>query len=110
MTPEYPTESMMQAVGINTARDVRGKLQVLGEPQVSTEDTPSIAHTTVSTPLPKRPLSPYLFFSQHVSNTLYKDHYSCVQQRKILKANYPTWTTKQVMKFLTRMWNKMSRE
>ena len=108
MTPEHPTESMMQAVGINTARDVRGKLQVLGEPQVSTEDAQIIPHSTVSTSQPKRPLSPICF--QPACNTLYKDHYSCVQQRKILKANYPTWTTKQVMKFLTRMWNKMSRE
>eukprot|EP00347_Sterkiella_histriomuscorum_P019545 403341223 len=43
---------------------------------------------------PKRPLSPYIFFSQ--------------EQRKILKGTHPNWSTKQIMRVVSTKWKQMS--
>ena len=43
---------------------------------------------------PKRPLSPFIFFSQ--------------EQRKVLKMINQKWSTKQVMKHLQKTWRSMS--
>ena len=43
---------------------------------------------------PKRPLSPFIFFSQ--------------EQRKILKTKNQQWSTKQVMKHLQKAWRNMT--
>ena len=42
---------------------------------------------------PRRPLSPFIFFSQ--------------EQRKILKSRNSQWSTKQVMKHLQKTWRNM---
>ena len=45
---------------------------------------------------PKRPLSPFIFFSQ--------------EQRKVLKIVHNKWSTKQVMKHLQKTWRSMTDE
>ncbi|TNV81393.1 hypothetical protein FGO68_gene3395 [Halteria grandinella] len=45
---------------------------------------------------PKRPLSPYIYFSQ--------------TQRKILKNLHPTWQTRQVMRVINQKWKRMSKQ
>lgn len=56
--------------------------------------------------IPKRPLSPYIFYSQEVSSF----RVLIRQQRQVLKRLHPTWSTKQVMKFLSKAWKSMSEE
>ncbi len=56
---------------------------------------------------PKRPLSPYIFFSQEVRPFEYANY---LQQRKILKTQHPHWSTKQVMRIISQNWQKMSKD
>jgi len=44
----------------------------------------------------KRPLSPFIFFSQ--------------EQRRVLKSRNSQWSTKQVMKHLQKTWRSMSED
>jgi hypothetical protein len=45
---------------------------------------------------PRRPLSPYIFFSQ--------------EKRKELKKEHPEWNSQQIMKMVSSLWQKMSNE
>lgn len=45
---------------------------------------------------PRRPLSPYIFFSQ--------------EKRKELKKEHPEWNSSQIMKQVSILWQKMSPE
>lgn len=53
----------------------------------------------IVTPLrkcPRRPLSPYIFFSQ--------------EKRKDLKHNHPEWNSRQIMKQVSIIWSRMDLE
>ncbi|CDW74415.1 non-histone chromosomal protein 6 [Stylonychia lemnae] len=66
-------------------------VQQVVEEQIKNEVEPEFNDKPIP---PKRPLSPYIFFSQ--------------ERRKILKQIHPGWSTKQIMRVVSQQWNRLA--